>query len=91
MIDDGLVYHEHKDTDEVRIYIGAITTINSDQSELPQVEFGGKGKLIIMNDNPDGEKTCVNIEGIDYISQSIYMGLHIGVIRGMFSWYVFTL
>ena len=66
MIDDGLVYHEHKDTDEVRIYIGAITTINGDQGELPQVEFGGKGKLIIMNDNPDGEKTCVNIEGKDY-------------------------
>ena len=67
MIDDGLVYHEHKDTDEVRIYIGAITTINGDQGELPQVEFGGKGKLIIMNDNPDGEKTCVNIEGKRFV------------------------
>ena len=34
MIDDGLVYHGQKDTDEVRIYIGAITTINGDQGEL---------------------------------------------------------
>ena len=62
---EGLVYHENPDTHEQRVYVGNVTTSSNDSSnQIPVVEFGGKEKLVVTHDNVDGEKTCINIEGV---------------------------
>ena len=63
MLGEGQIYHENEDNDG-RVYIGNLATHATTETLQPNIELGGKGKLVILVDNPDGEKTGITIEGV---------------------------